>query len=551
MTLTDECIAALPRVERGVPRDIFAPIPTCPGPYSLDLVLEYSRFSTNSAPPTATTTAPAPGNNHSPVHQQHTPASPQQQQQKGGNADGKFNCAPCKKSFGSEATWNSHQMSAKHVAAVKDAEKKNKGGGGGGAKGQGGGQKGNNSSGAKGGRQQKSQEAAEEQDPPEVTEALISVRKVEKIVKENPGMAATVLWKIAKALWSHRQSQETAKVLVLLINILTELQAEPPTAPGALSPTQIGMTLYLSRLSMARLIVHQSRSLAFQYYLDAIQGRWQIDSNDFQDMCEMVHTASAAQHLRRCKEYLTTHSKTEKLMVPPQTTEATPTATPAKKPSDPNLKLFTILKESASMLTQTSSKVFSASKDSATIDEHVLGETALTLHAMAAALSEAGGDMEGTVDALRSMAVIYHKGLGLTYSAAACLIRSAEIVFSSPTIGEQGKEQVEEEGIWDLFQALLLAMETGDFVRMQRTISMLEARDITAFQDVQTLIEVAQAVMSQDNDFLRNTATGSLEYFILLLQEQGEAAKSELLICRQTSLDASMAALERVQRLVS
>jgi hypothetical protein len=87
-------------------------------------------------------------------------------------------------------------MSAKHIAAVKDAEKKNKGSSG--AKSQGGGQKGNSNNGVKGGRQQKPQETTEEDDPPEVTEALISVRKVEKIAKENPGMAPTVLWKIAK-----------------------------------------------------------------------------------------------------------------------------------------------------------------------------------------------------------------------------------------------------------------------------------------------------------------------------------------------------------------
>lgn len=57
--------------------------------------------------------------------------------------------------------------------------------------------------------------------------------------------------------------------------------------------------------------------------------------------------------------------------------------------------------------------------------------------------------------------------------------------------------------------------------------------------------------MSQDNDFLRNTAPNSLQYLLLLLQEQKEAAKSELLISRWTSLDASVTALERVQRLVS
>ncbi|KAG9066384.1 hypothetical protein KI688_001610 [Linnemannia hyalina] len=424
-------------------------------------------------------------------------------------------------------------MSAKHIAAVKDAEKKNKsggGGGGGGAKGQGGGQKGGNNNNAKG-RQRKSQDTAvEEQDPPEVTEALMSFRKVEKIVKENPSMAASVLWKITKGL-----------------------QADPPSAPGSLSPTQIGMTLYLSRLSMARLIVYHSRSLAFQYYLDAIQGRWQIDPNDFQGLCEMVHTTSAAQHLHRCKEYLSAHSKTEKLMTPPPPVPTQPSTAeaPAKKPADPNLKLLTILKESASMLSQTSSGVHSSASKGSTIDDRFVGETALTLFALVVALSEASGDSTGTIDALRSMAVIYHKGLRLTYSAAACLIRSAEMVFSTNSLGREEKEQQVEEGAWDLFQALLLAMETGDFVRMQRAISMLESCDIPTFQDVKTVIEVAQAVMSQDNDFLRNTAPNSLEYLLLLLQEQKEAAKSELLICRRTSLDASMTALERVQRLVS
>ncbi|KAF8933160.1 hypothetical protein BGZ47_011006 [Haplosporangium gracile] len=469
----------------------FVPIPTYPGPYSLDLVLEYSRFSTLplalASKPAASSTA-APGNNRpSATQQQRTQTPSQQQQQKGASADGKFNCAPCKKSFGSEATWNSHQMSAKHIAAVKDAEKKNKSNGGDGeAKSQGGGQKGGKKDNAKG-RQQKSQDtAAKEQDPPEVTEALMSFRKAEKIVKENPSMAATVLWKIAKALWSHRQSQETAKVLVLLISILTELQADPPSAPGSLSPTQIGMTLYLSRLSMARLIVYHSQSLAFQYYLDAIQGRWQIDPNDFQDLCGMVHTASAAQHLHRCKEYLSAHPKTEKLMSPPLPAPAQTNAieAPAKKPADPNLKLLTVLKESASMLSQTSSGVISSASKDSTIDGRVLGETTLTLFAMVAALSEASEDSTGTIDALRSMAMIYHKGLRLSYSTAACLIHSAEMLFSTSSSGEQDKEQQGEEVTWDLFQALLLAMETGDFVRMQKAIIMLESCDILTFQDV-------------------------------------------------------------------
>lgn len=173
-------------------------------------------------------------------------------------------------------------------------------------------------------------------------------------------------------------------------------------------------------------------------------------------------------------------------MAPPPPAPAQPNATeaPVKKPADPNLKLLTILRESASMLSQTSSGVISSARKDSTIDDHVFGETALTLLAMVAALSEASGDSAGMVDALRSMAAIYHKGLRVTYSAAACLIRSAEMVFSTTSSHEQEKEQQGEEGTWDLFQALMFAMETGDLVRMQRVIGMLESCDVLAFQDV-------------------------------------------------------------------
>lgn len=141
-------------------------------------------------------------------------------------------------------------MSAKHIAAVKDAEKKSKssgGGGGGGAKGQGGGQKCGNNNNAKG-RQQKSQDTAmEEQDPPEVTEALMSFRKVEKIVKENPSMAATVLWKITKGIsadcdWFFCQSAllkgGSNPVTLFYSCSVVVIQAESGNGKGACSPDQ-------------------------------------------------------------------------------------------------------------------------------------------------------------------------------------------------------------------------------------------------------------------------------------------------------------------------
>lgn len=166
---------------------VFSPIPTRPEPYSLNLTQEYSRFSVQSDPKSS-----VPGSG--PAGPGKTSPSPtvQQQSSSGSTGDGRFNCGPCKKSFGSEATFHSHQMSAKHIAAVKDADKKNKG--------KGSSKSGSTNNNNNNNNNARAKQRAEEEEPdhPEVTEALMSLRKVEKIVKENPNMAASVLWKIAK-----------------------------------------------------------------------------------------------------------------------------------------------------------------------------------------------------------------------------------------------------------------------------------------------------------------------------------------------------------------
>ncbi|KAG0014925.1 hypothetical protein BGZ80_010147 [Entomortierella chlamydospora] len=389
-------------------------------------------------------------------------------------------------------------MSAKHIAAVKDASKKNKGGPKGGS-----GQKGPSPNASK-----KLPKDDEDQDPPEVVEALTTFRKAEKAAKENPGMAASVLWKIAKALWTFRQSLETAKVLSLLIRILSELQATTGTAPsvtgvataqGSLSPTQISMTLYLSRLAMARLFVYQSPELASQYYLDAIQGRWQIDHADLQTINEMVNTSSVTQLLDHCRTFLSTHPKTEKLMVVSAPSASGDTA--AKKPADPNLKLLVIFLESASMLAQKNATVplKSSQKTIVSTVDRIQGETALACYAMAAVLTEASGDKAGTA-------------------------------------------------------AILRTMETGDFVRMQTTISLLNSCcDMAKYQDVQTVAEVANAVISQDNDYLYNGASWALEHLMLLIQENREdgGSRANLLLCRHSTPAASVETLTRVHQLVT
>ncbi|KAG0034226.1 hypothetical protein BGZ81_005765 [Podila clonocystis] len=396
-----QCINALPSVERGIVRDIFNPVKETPEPYTLDLVVEYSRFSQSqlSLPqqtPVKGTVSPSPS--HSITNGSTTSNA------SNGNGSDRFNCAPCKKSFGSEATWNSHQKSAKHIAAVKDAEKRAKGRGSGSNH-----QKSHSSN-----NHSKPQET--ESEPPEVAEALMSFRKVEKIAKENPGMAASVMWKISKVLWSHRYTQETAKVLTLLVQTLTTLQSSASPAapvPGTLSPTQISMTLYLSRLALARLVVYQSPSVASHLYLDAIHGRWQINPADFQQMCEMVSMSSVTRLLDHCKHYLSHHSKTEKLMQPPtDTPAATTTAAPAKKP-DPNLKLLIALVESSSLLAQdsreTSGYLWESSGSGLSIHDRTHAEVAIVQSAMVVSLAQASLDWETVLIALQRMARVYQR----------------------------------------------------------------------------------------------------------------------------------------------
>ncbi|KAF9963055.1 hypothetical protein BGZ65_006209 [Modicella reniformis] len=271
------------------------------------------------------------------------------------------------------------------------------------------------------------------------------------------------------------------------------------------------MTLYLSRLAMARLVVYQTPEIAQEYYLDAILGRWQIDPIEFQSICNL------------------------------------------KKPADPNLKLVTILLESAHMLAvQPCGTGVAPNKEA-----RLRGETALTLFAMATALTEAefghlgavhdSDRMVGVVNVLRSMSKVY-KHLGMTFYSAACLIHAGEWTLEQDCNADNPKDDNAREMLllWDLFQALLLAMETGDVVRMQRAIQLLNRCHPAAlfYKDVQTIIQIASAVISQDNDYLHYNASCALEHLLLLIQDGDEDAKAQLLLCQlpqQYSASASLA----------
>jgi hypothetical protein len=101
----------------------------------------------------------------------------------------------------------------------------------------------------------------------------------------------------------------------------------------------------------------------------------------------------------------------------------------------------------------------------------------------------------------RRMAAVYRQ-LGARFSAAASLIRAGEMALALMQKRGQSRQVLNQElldncngadvdALWDLFQALLLAMETGDFVRMQSTMCLLEQCDNwTLYQDVEVIYHV-------------------------------------------------------------
>lgn len=198
--------------------------------------------------------------------------------------------------------------------------------------------------------------------------------------------------------------------------------------------------------------------------------------------------SSVARLLDHCSQYLTHHSKTEKLMQPPTTetpTTSSTTAALAKKP-DPNLKLLTVLVESSSLLAQepgaNAGYLWESSGAGLSIDSRTHAEFAIVQSALAVSLSQASLDWDVALIALRRMARVYQR-LGMKYAAAACLLHAGQI-FRTHRVEMNGMMQG-DECLWDLLQALMLSLETADFVRMQATLDLLEECNHEEVRDIQ------------------------------------------------------------------
>ncbi|KAG0326161.1 hypothetical protein BG004_003029, partial [Podila humilis] len=184
-------------------------------------------------------------------------------------------------------------------------------------------------------------------------------------------------------------------------------------------------------------------------------------------------------------------------------------------------------------------------------EERTLAEKAVVLEAMAVTLAQAGEEWSIALQSLRNMARIYQR-LAMKHAASVCLIHASRLYRSRvsqvfTTCGSDAEED-EVQCLWDMFQALLLALDQGDFVRMQTAMDLLRDYGHNEYRDVEAIQQLARAVISQDNDFLHNNAALLVEHLLLLAQEPD--ASHWLLLARQSASQAECGAmLYRIQKL--
>ncbi|KAI9592934.1 hypothetical protein BDF19DRAFT_192680 [Syncephalis fuscata] len=147
-------------------------------------------------------------------------------------------CIICKKSFATDATWQAHLRSTKHINAAKSqhqraapAQKSTRKSAS------------NNSNSSSNIIDKKETTAA-------ITEILDKRKQAERIASTKKDMAATVYFNIAKALWQANAVRETAKTLTMLHSLLNDstlnTNAKESANDGTISTAQTRKLIGLS-----------------------------------------------------------------------------------------------------------------------------------------------------------------------------------------------------------------------------------------------------------------------------------------------------------------
>ncbi|KAJ1919592.1 hypothetical protein GGI09_004255 [Coemansia sp. S100] len=156
-------------------------------------------------------------------------------------------CAPCKKKFSSEATFEAHLQSDKHKKSARQAP----------------------SSSLPASPKSKSKLH------PVVQGALSSMKKAQALATKDPAVAATVLWNIAQDIAQFGEDFVTRTVLDSALSCMQAMDANTDLrgvkgSPGAWSARSLLKTMLECQLARARLESRSNKQLAASLYADAL-----------------------------------------------------------------------------------------------------------------------------------------------------------------------------------------------------------------------------------------------------------------------------------------
>ncbi|KAJ2818678.1 hypothetical protein FBU31_005790, partial [Coemansia sp. 'formosensis'] len=160
-------------------------------------------------------------------------------------------CAPCKKKFSSEATFDAHLQSDKHKKSARQAKVSNPG------------------------QLPSSSPKAKSTSHPVVQGALSSMKKAQALASKDPAVAATVLWNIANDIAQFGEDHVTKAALDGALSCMRAMDANADLrgakgSPGAWSARSLLKTMLECQLAQARLESRSNKQLAASLYADAL-----------------------------------------------------------------------------------------------------------------------------------------------------------------------------------------------------------------------------------------------------------------------------------------
>ncbi|KAF1805175.1 C2H2-type zinc finger transcription factor [Mucor lusitanicus] len=349
-------------------------------------------------------------------------------------------CKACKKKFSNEPTFVNHLKSAKHIANEKKLKPASKG-------------------------PANNQKLAVH---PKVQEALSMLEQAEK--SDDATAALTTYWTQAQTLYALKRPQYTEKALRMLIDLIN---ASPTTT---FSSAQITSFLYNARLALARLLcIYQQLDDARSVYLDALAGKWKLETPELLGIARRIRTLSIHDLLEACDQLATKYLTRERNRTKP-----------APALTDANNSIASILCEAAHLFAQEGQNYQN------TPSEHV----ALALYATCSLVCPFEPTSGITKDDIYYLMIQVYTSLeDLDY-------RIVDIY------------ALDTANVWHMFNALLIAIEIDDLVRAQTIEASLRQ---SLYPDVQLLCSLykQKTALSIDNDTLQQ----QLDFILLLLEQ--------------------------------